>query len=77
MFLVIQCAGVDILRDDAFAFAEALEAANVQVEIFCYPGVPHCFPAILTTVSETSKFYERYCEFLERHTNRRGEESQK
>ena len=75
MLLVIQSAGVDIFRDDAFAFGEALEAADVEVEICCYPGVPHCFPAILTTISETSKFYERYCEFLKRHTRGREEES--
>jgi len=56
MLLVIQCAGVGILRDEAFAFAKALEIAGVEVETHCYPGVPHCFPAIITTVSETSKF---------------------
>ncbi|KAL3423499.1 lipase esterase [Phlyctema vagabunda] len=70
---LIQCAGADILRDDAYAFAEALKAEDVEVEIHCYPGLPHCFPAILTTASETSQFYERYCEFLEMYKCGPGE----
>ncbi|KAI2631419.1 alpha/beta-hydrolase [Hypomontagnella submonticulosa] len=64
---LIQCAGVDILRDEAFAYAEALQAAGVDVEIHGYGGVPHCFPAVIMTHPLTPKFYERYNDFLRRH----------
>lgn len=66
--VVIQCAGVDVLRDDAFAYAEALENDGVDVKIRCYQGVPHCFPAILSAADETSEFYKTYNEFIEEHT---------
>lgn len=64
---VIQCAGADILRDEAFAYAEALEADGVAVEVFGYQGLPHCFPVILETISETTEFYARYQKFLKRY----------
>lgn len=65
--LVIQCAGVDIFRDEAFAYAEALEVAGVDVEIYGYQGVPHCFPAIMNTHPSTPTFYERFNSFLSKH----------
>lgn len=68
-WVVIQCAGVDILRDEAFAYAEALEAAGVDVETYCYAGVPHCFNAALLSAPETSQFYKRYYDFLEKHAS--------
>jgi acetyl esterase/lipase len=64
---VIQCAGGDILRDDAFAYAEALKADGVEVELHAYAGVPHCFPVILTQIPQVADFYERYTKFLERY----------
>lgn len=66
---MIQCAGADILRDEAFAYAEALEADGVTVEVFGYQGLPHCFPVILETIPETTEFYTRYERFLERHAS--------
>ncbi|KAI1378957.1 alpha/beta-hydrolase [Hypoxylon crocopeplum] len=66
---LIQCAGVDILRDDAFAYAEALKAAGVDVEIYGYKGVPHCFPAVIAKHPYTPVFYERYNAFLKKHTS--------
>ncbi|KAK2614532.1 hypothetical protein N8I77_001344 [Diaporthe amygdali] len=65
---LIQCAGADILRDEAFAYAEALQASGVDVEIYSYEGLPHCFPVILDTISETSYFYARYQKFLEHYS---------
>lgn len=65
--LVIQCAGADILRDEAFAYAEALASARVNVEIHCHAGLPHCFPVMLTSISETNKFYSKYSRFLEKY----------
>ncbi|KAH7247855.1 Alpha/Beta hydrolase protein [Fusarium solani] len=64
---LIQCAGGDILRDDAFAYAEALKADGVEVELHAYAGVPHCFPVILTQIPQVADFYERYTKFLERY----------
>ncbi|KAI8632637.1 alpha/beta-hydrolase [Xylariaceae sp. FL1651] len=64
---LIQCAGVDVFRDDAFAYAEALDAAGVDVEIYSYQGVPHCFPAVITTHPRTAEFYDKYNGFLKKH----------
>lgn len=67
--LVLQTGGVDPLRDEAFAYAEALEAAGVQVEIHAYQGLPHCFPSMLLTQPEAGTFYQRYNEFLKAHSS--------
>ncbi|KAK8087885.1 hypothetical protein PG997_002846 [Apiospora hydei] len=64
---LIQCGGNDVLRDDAFAYAEALEAAGVDVEIHAYPGLPHCFAMVVPTLSDTQEFYKRYNAFLDKH----------
>ncbi|KAI1208917.1 alpha/beta-hydrolase [Annulohypoxylon truncatum] len=69
---LIQCAGVDIYRDDAFAYAEALEAEGVEVEIYGYKGVPHCFPAVIMTHPSTPVFYERYNAFLKKYATSSG-----
>ncbi|KAI0179458.1 alpha/beta-hydrolase [Hypoxylon sp. FL1284] len=66
---LIQCAGVDILRDEGFAYGEALQEAGVDVEVFGYKGVPHCFPALIPTHPSTSTFYDRYNAFLMRHAS--------
>lgn len=63
----MQCAGVDVLRDEAFAYADALQAAGVEVEIYGYSGVPHCFPVVLLHIPETAEFYKRYTDFLQKH----------
>ncbi|KAI1193020.1 alpha/beta hydrolase fold-domain-containing protein [Nemania serpens] len=66
---LIQSAGVDIFRDLSFAYADRLKADGVDVEMNCYGGVPHCFPAILATHPQTPVFYERYNAFLKKHAN--------
>lgn len=71
-FLVIQCAGADVLRDDAFAYAEALQAAGVDVEVHGYAGLPHCFPAVVPTFEQTVVFYERYNQFLRKYAGDEG-----
>ncbi|KAF0325698.1 hypothetical protein GQ607_007140 [Colletotrichum asianum] len=64
---LIQCAGCDILRDEGLAYAEALEASGVDVEVHAYQGLPHCFPAVLPAAEEeVSRFYERYMAFLDK-----------
>lgn len=66
--IVIQCGGLDILRDDAFAYGQALREANVDVDIFAYRGLPHCFPSVVPTLSQAQTFYERYNAFLDRYS---------
>lgn len=65
---MIQCAGLDCLRDEAFAYAEALEADGVVVETFAYEGFPHCFPEIMLESPHTATFFQRYTSFLQRVT---------
>ncbi|KAI1311238.1 alpha/beta hydrolase fold-domain-containing protein [Xylaria venustula] len=66
---LIQSAGVDIFRDGGFAYADALKAAGVDTEAHCYGGVPHCFPAVISTHPQTPVFYERYNAFLKKHAS--------
>lgn len=58
-----------MLRDDALAYAEALGAAGVDVEVHAYPGLPHCFASAVPTLSDTQEFYKRYNYFLDKHTH--------
>ncbi|KAF5008850.1 hypothetical protein FDECE_4874 [Fusarium decemcellulare] len=67
---LIQCGGCDPLRDEAFAYAEALKNAGVVVEVHGYKGLPHWFAGVLLTAPETSVFYDRYTNFLRRCTGK-------
>ncbi|GAP92518.1 putative AB hydrolase superfamily protein [Rosellinia necatrix] len=72
---LLQFAGVDMFRDESFAYADALRAAGVEAEVYCYGGVPHCFPSTIITHPLTPVFYERYNAFLRKHatsSRRRG-----
>ena len=42
-FIVAEC---DVLRDQAFAYAQALREAGVTVQCHYYHGVPHAFVAM-------------------------------
>lgn len=68
---MIQIGGGDILRDEAFAYAEALEEAGVAVELYAYTGVPHFFPGILINSPETKQFYDRFTRFSENYAGKR------
>ncbi|KAK3361977.1 Alpha/Beta hydrolase protein [Lasiosphaeria ovina] len=41
----IDCGSLDLFRDETLAFAAKLAAANIDVELHLYPGVPHGFEA--------------------------------
>ncbi|KAJ4018336.1 hypothetical protein NW752_005451 [Fusarium irregulare] len=65
---LIQCAGLDPLRDDALAYAEALKNDGVDVEVHCYAGVPHWFAYTMTESPQSIQFLERYNAFLSKQT---------
>jgi acetyl esterase/lipase len=64
--IVIQCAGLDPLRDEAIAYAEALKAAGVDVELYSYAGLPHCFSSLLLDLPQSREYYQRIEAFLDR-----------
>lgn len=64
---MVQCAGLDCLRDEGIAYTKAMkEAGVVDVEHHSHVGVPHCFPAVAPSLKESAIFYEKYISFLER-----------
>ncbi|CAI6094598.1 unnamed protein product [Clonostachys chloroleuca] len=62
--LLLQCAGLDPLRDEAIAYAEVVQEAGVEVEHYAYQGLPHHFHTVVPTVPECKPFYARYHAFL-------------
>ena len=62
---VIQIAGLDPLRDEAFAYAERLGAEGVKTEVHAYQGLPHCF-YMFTSHPESAKYYRRVVGFVKK-----------
>ncbi|OIW23612.1 hypothetical protein CONLIGDRAFT_649638 [Coniochaeta ligniaria NRRL 30616] len=63
---LVQCAGLDPLRDEGIAYAEALKAAGVEVELYTYQGLPHCFSSMLLDIPQSRDYYKRVEAFLEK-----------
>jgi len=53
---LIQIAGLDPLRDEGLAYADALQAAGVPVTVQVHPGLPHAFGGIM--VLESARKYQ-------------------
>jgi acetyl esterase/lipase len=54
----IDVGGLDLFRDESLAFAARLAAANVDVELHLYPGVPHGWELVAIAAPVTKKAIE-------------------
>ncbi|EEH33240.1 lipase/esterase [Paracoccidioides lutzii Pb01] len=54
---LIQVAGLDPLRDEAFAYGEALKAAGVPATVKGFVGLPHAFYFFLQQLNKESREY--------------------
>ncbi|KAK1633339.1 Alpha/Beta hydrolase protein [Colletotrichum phormii] len=52
-YTYIDVGGVDLFCAEAVAFASKLAAANVQMELHVYPGLPHIFDLFAPTIGLT------------------------
>ncbi|KAK5991571.1 Esterase LipI [Cladobotryum mycophilum] len=64
---LINCGGLDPLRDEAFAYAEVLRESGVDVEIHSYQGLPHVFTGVAINLPQVTQFYEIFNNFLSKH----------
>lgn len=69
--LVVHAAGLDPLRDEAIAYAEALKAAGNQVDLAIYPGLPHCF-YMFTGFKQSKEYFSRVVAFVRKYADANG-----
>lgn len=61
---LVQVAGMDPLRDEGLAYAEAMEMNGVEVQVRTFQGLPHGFymfphlPATLEYIKNVTAFIE-------------------
>lgn len=60
---MIQVAGLDPLRDEGIAYAEALKAAGVKVELHTYKGLPHGF-YMFPHLKQSEQYWSRSADFV-------------
>ncbi|KIW09146.1 uncharacterized protein PV09_00082 [Verruconis gallopava] len=61
---LIQCAGLDPLRDDSLIYSRELKEQGVQVTTFVYQGVPHGFGPAFPQISAAQKFVKDRAEWV-------------
>ena len=65
---MIQVAGLDPMRDEGLAYAEALKAAGNDVGVEIYSGLPHCF-YMFTGFEQTKNYFRRVIAFVKKHAD--------
>ena len=60
---VVQVAGLDPLRDEGLAYAEALKAAGIPVTLKTYKGLPHGF-YLFPHPKQTREYWQSTLDFV-------------
>ena len=66
---LVQVAGLDPLRDEGMAWAEALKEAGVDVELKVYEGLQHGF-YFLADFKETREYWQAVVDFVKKQTRK-------
>lgn len=64
---LVQVAGLDPLRDEGMAWADALKDAGIEVELKVYPGLQHGF-YFLADFKETREYWQAVVDFVKKQT---------
>jgi acetyl esterase/lipase len=63
----MQVGGMDVLRDEGIAYAEALEAAGNEVTLISYQGLPHFFNGF-PMLPRGKEYFDRVCDFVKKYS---------
>lgn len=62
---MVQVAGLDPLRDEGLAYAEALKEAGIPVTLKTYKGLPHGF-YLFPHLKQTREYWQTTVDFVKR-----------